>query len=61
MAEAQIDPEQLKKAVEYAVQRALERDPRIITGPITVGIIAYPDDGNVNYKEIIAQKFDASS
>jgi hypothetical protein len=61
MAEARIDPEQLQQAVNYALKRALERDPRVIDGPILIGIIAYPDNDRVDFKEIQAGKFEAGS
>lgn len=54
MAEARINPEQLQEAVNVSLRRALERDPRIITGPILIGIIAYPDNDRVSIKEIQA-------
>lgn len=58
MAEARIDPGQVQEAVNSALKRALERDPRIITGPILIGIIAYPDDGQLNFKDIQAVQGD---
>jgi hypothetical protein len=62
MAEARIDPAQLQEAVTSSLKRALERDPKIIVGPILIGIIAYPDDNNqVSYKEIQAAALDARS
>ena len=52
MAEAKINPEQVQQAVNESVRRALARDPDIIRGPILIGIIAYPDDNQLNFKDI---------
>ena len=62
MAEARIDPEQFQQAVNASLRRALERDPKVITGPILIGIVAWPDDNNtVDFKDIQAVKIDANS
>ena len=52
MAEARINPEQFQQAVNDSLKRALDRDRDIIRGPILIGIIAYPDDNMVNFKDI---------
>jgi len=62
MAEARIDPEQLRQAVDASVKRALDRDQYGIKGPILIGIIAWPNDTNtIDIKEIQAIQVDANS
>ena len=62
MAEARVDPEQFKRAVDASLARALQRDPKIITGPILIGIIAWPDDNDqVSFKDIQAVNLDRTS
>ncbi len=53
MAEARIPREQLNEQVQYALKRISDQD-LIITGPILVGIIAYPDGERVDFKDIQA-------
>jgi hypothetical protein len=54
MAEVRINPEQLQEAVNASLKRALVREPGPITGPILIGIIAYPDDNVLSFKDIQA-------
>jgi len=60
MAEARINPEQLQEAVQASLKRALERDPRLISRPILVGIIAYPDGDRVDFRDIQAVDIQAA-
>lgn len=62
MAEAKIDPEQLREAVNASLKRALERDRDVIRRPILIGIIAYPDDrSQVAFEDIQAIAVDVNS
>ncbi|MDB4947818.1 MAG: hypothetical protein JWM27_467 [Gemmatimonadetes bacterium] len=60
MADAQINPDQLRQAVDASLSRVIGRDPKVITGPVLVGIIAYPDkDNSVSYKDLPAGELSA--
>jgi F420-0:gamma-glutamyl ligase len=51
MAEIRISREQLQQAVADALKRIPDRD-LIINGPVTVGIIAYPEGQEASFQDI---------
>jgi hypothetical protein len=53
MAEVRITPEQLQEQVQYALKRISDRD-LVITGPILVGIVAWPDGDRPDFRDIQA-------
>lgn len=53
MAEARIDRAQLERHVMEALRRIPDKD-LIINGPVTVGIIAWPDGDRPDFRDIVA-------
>jgi len=53
MAEVRISREELQKYVQEALQRIGDKD-LIINGPVTVGIIAWPDGDRPDFRDIAA-------